>query len=679
MRLKGKLTVRDANNMRVDSLPSARVVQWLLNHRRLWLGALLVWVGFYQWVIAYTALSDLQQRQTRPAIPLNFGSKLRTISGLTSEAYEAGVREGDLLETVDGQPFDSMRVLFAAVNKRQPGGFLPAVVSSAKGTAFGVNIRLSGLADEPPTALEWIGQIAAVVGLPLLCLPLGFWVAFQYPNGRLAWLFLAIMIGFAGSAQEFPIAQLPGAFLLLVWWALFSSSFGLWAVWMILFAVLFPPPGRIDQRMAWLRCLWILPPGLLSAVVAIYEIGREFSFKAIESLAPLVQFVLKLRPDLLIPASGILLFLLLIAWKSVLSESLERMRRLRLLLVGSLLSFAPILWQSGRALKMHTDLLQWAGPAECFATLFPLALFPPTLTYVALIKRAMSVRGTLRFGVEYFLLKRGRSVLQSAIIALVIGATASVFARKNVSLTARSEVLVGGFLALLLFPPSAERLAGWIDRHFFQEAHEKDLALRELSLSLVTLMEESALIQTVAETISVLLQVRWVAFLLNDRGRIGTVYATGAALNPPLTLPESGGIARHLKVVQKAEVVYFDVAKNWIQTVHPAERAILRAARTEVVIPVALRQELLGILALGPRRDESPYTERELRLLNDVAKQVAFAIENSRLSESKAARPSNSRPEAKADDGEQPDAPELEPEISRRDDPGIRPNGFGQE
>ena len=662
--------------MRVKSLRSSGL-QWLFK-RRLWLGALLAWVCFYQSVIAHAVIDDLQQDQAKPAIPLNFGSKMQRISGLTSEAYEAGVRDGDLLETVDGKPFDSMRVLFDAVNKREPGDFLPAVVSSARGTAFGVHIRIPKLAAEPPTPLEWLGQVAAVIGLPLLCLSLGFWVAFQRPNHRLTWLFLATMIGFGGLAQEFPIAQLPERFLLFAWWALFSSSFGLWAVWMILFALLFPTPSRLDQRLPWLKWLWIVPPLSLTAVVALYEIGREFSFRAVELLAPLVHFVLMLRPDLLIPASGILLFLLLLGIKSITTESVDGGRRLRLLLLGSLISFTPILMESGRAVKRHADLLQWAGPAEYFATLVPLLFFPIALTYVFLIRRAMSIRATVRFGVDYFLLRRGLTFLQGLVTALVIGAIAFVSGRKNISLTVCSELIVVGFITLLLFRPIAQRLARWIDLRFFREAYDNEQILCDLSLSLLTLMEESALIHRLTETISAALHIPRVALLLNAEGQISTASATGTPLNPSLSLPESGGIVRYLKVTQRAAVLYFEDEKSWICNIHPAEQEPLKRARTEVVIPVAVKHELLGILALGPRQDESPYTERELSLLNDVAKQAGFALENSRLSALKT-RPSNSSPEAEADDGEQPHAPDLEAEVTRRDDPGIWPNGFGQE
>ncbi len=603
----------------------------LLMNRRIWLALLLLWVVNYQARIAYQVIDDLRHGESKPGLPLTFGFQTQAVSGTTSEAYEAGVRDGDVLETVNGHPFNCMRVLYEAVNRGKPGDSLFVTVRSAKGTDFGVSIQIPALALEQPTVFEWLGQLAVVVGLPLFCLSLGFWVAFRRPKDRLSWLFLAMTIGFSGLALEFPIAELPNQFVMFVWWALLASPFGLWSTWIVLFALLFPAPARLDQRLPWLRCIWIIPPLVLTAGMTALEMARETSFKQIEFLPLLIQRIPQTRSDLLIPLCAVLFFLLVISLKSVFGQTVDGRRRLRILLLGSLLSLGPVLAQSARAIRNGSDLLQWAGPLEYFATLVPLLLFPVTLSYVISIRRALDVRVTIRRGVQYALIEGGLNISQLLVTAGVIGIIALLGTGKDVSLENRIEIIVFGVVAIVAVRSSAQRLAKWIDRIFFRAACNDEQALRELASSLRTLMDENTLMETLTRKISAALHVPRVAFLLNGGGEFKPACATGYSTEPPFSLPESGGIVRYLKAAQTASPIYFDDKKNWIQTINPIDQEPLKQERTELLLPIAVKAKLLGIVALGPKRAEAPYTARDLQLLDVVAAQASFALENSRL------------------------------------------------
>jgi sigma-B regulation protein RsbU (phosphoserine phosphatase) len=603
----------------------------MLKNPRLWLAVLLAWVAIFQGMIAYSAIDDLRNGESKPALPLQFGARLQIISGLSDEAREAGVRYGDVLETVDGKPFSNMGVLYNAVMRRKPGELLPVTVRSPKGTPFTVAVRIPAQASGPATKLDWTGQILLAIGLPAFCLSLGFWVAFIRPKDRLAWLLLALMIGFSGLPNDFPIGDWPGGLLGLVWWLVFASKFGLWAMWMLFFAILFPAPMRVDRKLPWLKWLLALPLMLNTAVLLGWVVGRQISFSAIEFLRRPLQLVLLFRTDLVLPSLVVLTFFIVIGLKSLTRESADGQRRLRILFLGSLLSLGPLLVQVARSVIGHSELLLSAGPLEYFATLLPLLLFPLTLAYVIVIRRAMDVQSTIRQGIQYALAQRGLTVLQIIVTAGVIGAIAVLSANRGINLAVRAETVAAGFLAILLVRRAAQWLAQWIDRRFFREAFNNEQILNELALSLRTLMEEKTLIQTLTQRISVALHVPRIAFLLNGGGELTPAYSTGYPLDPTLALAESGGIVRHLKVSQKATPIYFDDENNWIQTIHPEEQAPLKKYQTEVVLPVAVKDKLLGVMTLGPKQSAAPYTERDLQLLDAVATQAGFALENSRL------------------------------------------------
>ena len=602
----------------------------MLKNRRLWLAVLLAWLCVYHAMVVYAVIDEGLHGQAKPGLPLDFGFRMQLISGMTREAYDAGVRSLDVLKTVDGKPFSNMRVFFEAVNSRKPGDLLPVTVRSAKGTQFAANIRIPPSETEPPAPLEWFGQLALTIGLPLFCLSLGFWVAFLRPNDRLAWLLLAMLICFGGLGQGFPVDQFPGQLLFCAWWVLFASLYGLCMIWMLLFAFLFPVPFRLDHRLPWLKWILTIPLFLNAVGMTLFEVGREISFQGIAFLRPFLQWELRLRPDLLFPMGAMAIFVLLIGMKSVTTKTIDVRRRLRILLLGSVLSFSPLLLQGVRSVIRGSDLLSDLEPLEAFAILLPLLLFPLTLTYVMVIRRAMDVPSTLRQGIQYVLAQRGLTILQVVVTAVVIAAIALLSARKDWSLAGRIEIIAAGFAVILLLRPAAQWLAHWMDRRLFREAYNNEQILNELTLSLRTLMQENTLIQTLTQKIAAALHVPRISFLVNGGGQFAPAYSTGAQ-DAAIVLPETSGVVRHLKLSPKAAPIDFDDEKNWIQSIHPADRETLHASHTEVILPVSVKDKLLGVLTLGPKQSAAPYTRRDLQLLDAVATQAGFALENSRL------------------------------------------------
>ena len=61
------------------------------------------------------------------------------------------------------------------------------------------------------------------------------------------------------------------------------------------------------------------------------------------------------------------------------------------------------------------------------------------------------------------------------------------------------------------------------------------------------------------------------------------------------------------------------------------EREQLAELETKVMIPVRVKDNLIGVILLGPKRSQRMYTVDELELLYNVANQAAVAIENTRL------------------------------------------------
>ena len=62
-----------------------------------------------------------------------------------------------------------------------------------------------------------------------------------------------------------------------------------------------------------------------------------------------------------------------------------------------------------------------------------------------------------------------------------------------------------------------------------------------------------------------------------------------------------------------------------------SEQEVLKRLSAEVLLPLPGRKDLVGVIALGPKRSEAPYSRSDLALLRSVATQTGLAIQNSRL------------------------------------------------
>jgi phosphoserine phosphatase RsbU/P len=68
-----------------------------------------------------------------------------------------------------------------------------------------------------------------------------------------------------------------------------------------------------------------------------------------------------------------------------------------------------------------------------------------------------------------------------------------------------------------------------------------------------------------------------------------------------------------------------------VQSTEGAERESLEALSPELLLSLSINETLLGIMSLGPKQSEEPFSRTDVRLLDSVAAQTALALENGRL------------------------------------------------
>jgi sigma-B regulation protein RsbU (phosphoserine phosphatase) len=195
------------------------------------------------------------------------------------------------------------------------------------------------------------------------------------------------------------------------------------------------------------------------------------------------------------------------------------------------------------------------------------------------------------------------------------------------------SVIAWGVVLVICLRRVAEFALKWIDRRFFREAHDAEKILSSLSEEVRTIVEKRPLLERVATQIAESLHIPRVAVLLEEGGIYSSAFALGYSGALDARLSESSVTVRHLKREASPERIYLDDEKSWVNSPNMAqeERRKLAVLQPQVLLPLKINEKLLGIISLGERRAEAPYSGADLRILKSVASQTALALSNAEL------------------------------------------------
>ena len=552
-----------------------------------------------------------------------------TIDSLSQSARDAGVLRGDILLAVNGRTLKGLGVYGDELAKAQPGETLQITVQSPQPASAPRTLSIT-LRDRAAKRDFWTIYFSVI--LPGFCLLLGFWVAAVRPRDPLAWLILALMVSLSGVLSE------PGYFIWESWsrdlvWTFRAVADSSLALWLFLFAIYFPEPFPAGSRWAkwqWLEWLLVVPMALFIFAALIRALGIQ------ENLAS-VSFFHRLPPAVdgvkaLLTYVCLVLALVCILAKWTMAASADAKRRLRALGVGMAISLLPSI--SLTLILRHTNILppQWLKLA-CYSLLL---LLPVTLAYVIVVQRAMDVRIVVRQGVQYALAKYGVWLFRVVVLlflARIIGSGVSRAGHEHHTVL-RYLIIAGGAVLAIASGRLAKRSRTWIDRHFFRDAYQAEQILGDLSEKVRSIVETRPLLEIVAGRIADSLHVPSITVLLNSGGAYRPAYAMGYAGVPGVVFPGDSATVKALDELKEPLRVYFDDPDSWIYLapdMSENERANLALLRTELLLPISVKDKMPGFISLSQKRSEEPYSGADLRLLKTVADQTALALEVTRL------------------------------------------------
>ena len=283
--------------------------------------------------------------------------------------------------------------------------------------------------------------------------------------------------------------------------------------------------------------------------------------------------------------------------------------------------------------------VQLPWPIEAF--LQAIILLPAFgLPYAVAVKHVFSPRTVLRRSLQYAFARR----TLTALIALpVIALIASLVQQRDQSLA----MIVSGrplfylfFLGMLAaglkYRVPAQR---WLDKQFFRAEYDA----REILVSLAGRVPYEAdprdLVAMVVTQIDSALHPESIAVFASDTPHAsnprGLFEPVSSLRVDPRPIAADSGVITLLRWSDKALEVFLDDEQSPVARVPPADREWLAAMKAALLVPIFAGgsdpRPFVGLIALGHKRSEEPYTPEDRELLRGIAVQMGVALDLSRL------------------------------------------------
>ncbi|HEY6971168.1 MAG TPA: SpoIIE family protein phosphatase [Candidatus Angelobacter sp.] len=460
---------------------------------------------------------------------------------------------------------------------------------------------------------------------PIFFLVVGLAVLFVRLDHQNAWLLALLFAAFiAASDQPKSFAALPADWhaFTLAYRAIFLS---LIAPLFYFFFAVFPVCSGINRRFPSLK--WVLTLLGISFAIAGFKTGKPQPW-------PIMNTVMGARfaewTVLSFLYSTIFIGLTSLALNVMQAPSADARRKLKIVLWGTAVGVLPVV-----VVHASMDFFHWPVPFWLdFSTVVLLWVFPLSFAYAVVKHRVLEIPVLLKRSARYLFVRRGLVVFIVALAACLIALFTVAFSLffPIGSKAAMATGVIFGIALASVSTPGLRRVTNRIDRAFFRGAYDARIILQELAQKAPRFNTRRDLANELARRVDEALHPTWLA-----------VYVESA---PDFLEAEGEKLPAPLKRIRRDSPLLESLDRSgepWDSYVHPDSAAALSQMfaplQPECLVAFPARSgEMLGLLVLGSRLSEEPYSGEDKMLLRSVASQAGVALENLRLAEDIAER-----------------------------------------
>lgn len=504
---------------------------------------------------------------------------------------------------------------------------------------------------EKPARRDHFGM--TYIFIQLIFLITGLAVFLLKPDNRQAWL-LALMLGtFIGlSTSSLPLAVLGHGVVFLV---AFAKILSLWSLPLFVrFFLNFPERSpilrrwpKLEAHLNWPFYLFVLP---YFGGVRLPPYLKAWYF----SLPPINWLTIHAWSGLSMPVlAGYLaagLVCLVVNYRVV---NRNARRRLHVIVIGSGAAVLTLLLVIASEFLGLQDRMPGLSRWLVIGMFITLPFIPLSFAYAIIRHKVIPISLIIRRSARYVLVSRGSAVLVIAGVCVVTFFVTDALFRYVKPSSGRVVGIISAVLAIIVWNMAysfhRRVIAPLIDRHFFRESYDARQILAELSQSVRSTTDTGQLLELICTRIQKALHVENVTVFLRDEA--SGDYASAVSFDhqsngkPAISsqndvrLPADAYVIRRLS--ESGEPLNADL-RDPNSSLHQrltaggngsslSEKEILEKLNTALLLPLAAKDRMLGLISLGPRLGDQPFSREDEQMLMSVVGQTTFAIENTRL------------------------------------------------
>jgi sigma-B regulation protein RsbU (phosphoserine phosphatase) len=543
-----------------------------------------------------------------------------------------------------------------------------AVLVAAASIAYGVvwMIYARGSSQSPQPIAERIA-LELVFFFPVLFLVVGISVLFLRLRDRNAWVLTLLFAGFitGGPITAFEEKIPDGLRAFALCYAFIFS--GLFPATSYYFFAVFPAASPLDRRVPWLKNLLLALALGVSLSLGVWVLAAQSSRPLQDWFSGLVGHW---NTPILVTLSvaGFALGLTSLVLNSLRNPVPEARRKSRVMVWGMVAGLTPfsllLLASTAFAHRPYYELPYWVW-TPCVIALF---LVPLSFAYAVLKYRVMEIPILLKRTAR-FALVRGVFIFAVVVLSLWLpwrlAGLASYVIGADTQATLPLAILLGTAFGMI-WVVGATHLERWlqphIDRRFFRSVYDARQILEELAERARSVSSREQLAFLLRQRVQQALHPKSLAIYFQETD--GNLQLQGDTVNLPASLdPNSPLLAELVRHGRPWEFPASDepfpawshspvnlpqlaslralLEQEMGHAVDPSEitdvMQALAPAAPECLVPLVGRDaRLVGLIVLGERLSEEPYSGEDQRLLASVAGQAAIALDNLRLAETMA-------------------------------------------
>ena len=395
-------------------------------------------------------------------------------------------------------------------------------------------------------------------------------------------------------------------------------------------------PGRLWRGLQWLLYALLVVVFLPAWIInyAGYDVTEDVSrFLVSHPMLFLTASQVSARAVFAYIGTCLLLAVVVVARNYRRLPNPDNRRRIRLVVAGLITACVPFIVVYVFAYRVFASIDETAFRFWYPVTFISMLCIPASIATAVWKDQLFDVRVLVRSGLQYLF---ARAALRTLLALPIVVLAFSIFAHPNRTivqiLTQGSgwiNVALIGAIAWAL--QSRQRLQTSLDRRFFREAYEQEQVLMHLidevrrrdSLGEVATLV-SARVDAVLHPAS--LHIFYRAQERSDHfdGHSSSGMVTGAQLSAQQSL---------LRLLDGDKTIR-DVPVGVAGALPVEEQEWLAKLGVRLIVPIAgTRDRLVGVLLLGERKSEEPYSTTDRHLLQGLAVQIGLVYENQHLQE----------------------------------------------